>query len=79
MGAGLRGIVIERGKTLDDQSERQQFVDYRLEQLERRVNDHEQIFVRLERYIVLEKAVIAIFGVLSMAAFGLLWQAAGGA
>ena len=55
--------------------------EYRLDTIEReqialknKMEELDKVYVRLERYVIVEKAVIAIFATLSLAAFGLVWQ-----
>lgn len=53
-------------------------VDSTINEVFKRFDALNQIFVRLERYAIIEKAVIAIYSVLSLAAFGLLWKLVSG-
>lgn len=64
-------------------AEESKLTEFRLSQIETgvaeirgKLDELDRVYVRLERYVIIEKAVIAIFATLSLAAFGLVWQLA---
>lgn len=49
-----------------------------LRRVEAKLDSFDKTFVRIERYMITERAVFAFIGAVMLAAFGFIWRASGG-